>query len=86
MPVYVWPDRASVAPGAVNLLDDGKVMYKVAVEEPHSSATFLVESDPGRLLPEILATRRPPARETLKLDRTMKMLDGKMKVVQTHGD
>ncbi len=32
--MYVCPDRASVAPEAVNLLDDGNVMYKVAVREP----------------------------------------------------
>src|SRR2546428_9428587 len=34
VPVNFPPDTAFTAPAAVSLLDDGKLMYEVAVEEP----------------------------------------------------
>ena len=36
VPVNLPPDTAFTAPGAVNLLDDGKLIYEVAVKEPNA--------------------------------------------------
>ena len=36
VPVNFPPDKAFTAPGAVNLLDDGKLIYEVAVKEPNA--------------------------------------------------
>ena len=51
MPVYVWPERASIAPGAVNLLDDGKVMYMLEVGEPNAPIVHAPDRVKALLVP-----------------------------------
>ena len=51
VPVYVRPDIAPVAPGAVSLLDDGKLRYRVAVEEPRAPIVHAPETVKALFVP-----------------------------------
>ena len=51
VPVYVRPDMAPVAPGAVSLLDDGKLRYRVDDGEPKAPIVHAPETVKALLVP-----------------------------------